>query len=278
MTESVTGTWTALTASLRALQLAARVGVVAGTAVLVVALATLAPPELQDEGYHDFAPTALFGVAKFGIVASNGAFLVVGLWGLWRIGFRRLAPWPFGSPGEHWPYLVFFLGVALVALGSGYYHAGPTTETLLWDRLAMTVVFMALLAAFIGDRIHLGVAVAVALPLLLGLGVLSMAAWRVTDDLRLYRIVQALPVLLTPMICLLFPGRVTRVKYFAWMAFWFGLATFCDLFDRAIHGWIGFGGHAIKHLLAAIACATILTMLQDAARRSDATPAPGPSP
>ena len=274
MTESFTGTWTALVASLRALPVGARVWIVVGTAALIVALATLAPPVLQDEGYHDFAPTALFGVAKLGNVASNGAFLIVGIWGLWRLGFRRLAPWPFAGPGEHWPYLVFFLGVALVALGSGYYHAGPSTETLLWDRLAMTVVFMALLAAFIADRIHLGVGVGVALPLLLALGALSMATWRVTGDLRLYHIVQVLPILLAPMICLLFPGRVTRVKYLAWMVFWFALATFCDLFDKTIHGWIGFGGHAIKHLLAAIACAAILAMLQDAGRRSNAASNP----
>ncbi|MEE9209520.1 MAG: hypothetical protein V3U23_03630 [Kiloniellales bacterium] len=272
MTESFTGTWTALVASLRALPVAARVWIVVGTAALVVALAMLAPPELQDEGYHDFAPTALFGWRDFGIVASNGAFLLVGVWGLWRICFRRRAPWPFGGPGEDWPYLVFFLGVVLIALGSGYYHAGPTTATLLWDRLAMTVVFMALLAAFIADRIHLGAGVAVALPLLLALGVLSMAAWQVTDDLRLYRIVQALPILLIWIICLLFPGRVTRVKYAAWMAFWFGLATFCDLFDDTVYGWIGFGGHAIKHVLAAIACVTILAMIQDAGRRLNARP------
>ncbi len=274
MTETFTHTWTALVASLRALPFAARVWIVAGTAALVVALAILAPPELQDEAYHAFAPTALFGRTDFGVVASNGAFLVVGLWGLWRVGGRRLAPWPFGSPGEHWPYLTFFFGVALIALGSGYYHAGPTTETLLWDRLAMTVAFMALLAAFIGDRIHLGVAVAVALPVLLVLGALSMAAWHFTEDLRLYRIVQALPILLIWMICLLFPGRVTRVKYAAWMAFWFGLATFCDLFDKTVYGWIGFGGHAIKHVLAAIACATILAMLEDAGRRLNAAPNP----
>ncbi len=131
----------------------------------------------------------------------------------------------------------------------------------------MTVVFMALLAAFIGDRVHLGVGVAVALPLLLVLGALSMVAWQVTGDLRLYHIVQALPVLLVLMICLLFPGRVTRVKYAAWMAFWFALATFCDLFDKVVYGWIDFGGHAIKHVLAAIACVAILAMLQDAGRR-----------
>ncbi len=271
MTETLTHAWTALIASLRALPLAARVGILAGTVALVVALAILAPPVLQKESYHDFAPTALFGVADFGIVASNGAFMIVGLWGLWRLGGRRLAPWPFGSQGEHWPYLVFFLGVALIALGSGYYHAGPTTESLLWDRLAMTVVFSALLAAFIADRIHLGAGRTVALPLLLGLGALSMVFWRVTGDLRLYHLVQALPILLVPMICLLFPGRVTRAKYASWMAFWFALATFCDLFDKLVYGWIGFGGHAIKHVLAAIACFAILAMLEDAGRRGAAS-------
>ena len=67
---------------------------------------------------------------------------------------------------------------------------------------------------------------------------------------------------------------MTRVKYAAWMGFWFGLATFCDLFDKTVYGWIGFGGHAIKHLLAAIACATILAMLEDAGRRTETTPNP----
>ncbi len=272
MIESFAHTWNALVAALRALPVAARVWGVVGTVALIVALAILAPPEFQNEAYHDFAPTALFGVAKFGNVASNGAFLVVGLWGLWRLRFRRLAPWPFASPGEDWPYLTFFLGVVLIALGSATYHAGPTSASLLWDRLAMTVVFMGLLAAFIADRIHLGAGVAVILPLLLVLGALSMAAWHFTGDLRLYRVVQALPILLIWVICLLFPGRVTRVKYAAWMAFWFGLATFGDFFDKAIHGWIGFGGHAIKHLLAAIACVTILAMLEDAARRTNAAP------
>ncbi len=274
MTESVTGTWAALLASLRALPFAARVWILVGTAALIVALALFAPPVHQDEAYHDFAPTALFGVARFGIVASNGAFLIVGLWGLCRVAGRRISPWPFRAPGEHWPFLTFFFGVALVAFGSGAYHAGPTTETLLWDRLAMTVAFMALLAAFIGDRIHLGVGIAVALPLLLILGALSMVAWRVTGDLRLYHLLQALPILLILMICLLFPDGLTRVKYAAWMAFWFGLATFCDLFDDLVYGWIGFGGHAIKHVLAAVACFMILAMLQDAARRLNEAPSP----
>ena len=138
----------------------------------------------------------------------------------------------------------------------------------------MTVAVMKVLAALISDRIHQGVGIAVALPVLLVLGALSMVVWRVTGDLRLYFIVQALPMLLIWMICLLFPGRVTRVKYVAWMAFWFGLATFCDLFDKTVYGWIDFGGHGIKHVLAAIACVTILAMIEDAGRRLNEAPSP----
>ncbi len=82
-----------------------------------------------------------------------------------------------------------------------------------------------------------------------------------------------MPVLLVWMTCLLFAGRVTRFKYAAWMTFWFALATFCDLFDGAIHTATSLSGHSIKHILAAAACTTILAMLQDAARR-DTAPTP----
>ena len=42
--------------------------------------------------------------------------------------------------------VIYFSGVALVALGSAYYHEDPENETLFWDRLPMTIAFMALFA------------------------------------------------------------------------------------------------------------------------------------
>ena len=39
-------------------------------------------------------------------------------------------------------WFVFFLGVALVFLGSGYYHYAPNDDSLVWDRLPMTVAFI----------------------------------------------------------------------------------------------------------------------------------------
>jgi hypothetical protein len=52
---------------------------------LVVAVAdALAPRVPQPAWYHDFADRrAWLGIANFGDVASNAAFLVAGIWGLW---------------------------------------------------------------------------------------------------------------------------------------------------------------------------------------------------
>ena len=262
-------TWAELQEMVRALPVAARVWILVGTALFGMAIVVMAPVEVQPESYHAFAPSGVFGIKHFGIVASNLAFLIVGLWGLWFITRGGPAQTLFTNPGERWPYVAFFVGTTLVAFGSGYYHTDPTTPTLLWDRLAMTVIFMSALAVFITDRIHVGVGVAVMLPALLCLGALSMAYWHVTEDLRLYRLVQVFPFVLTLVMCLLFRGRLTKFKYVVWMGLWFGLATAFEQLDKEIYALIRVSGHTIKHPAAAVACAIIIAMLRDAAARKD---------
>jgi len=75
---------------------------------------------------------------NFWNVFFNLPFLFVALWGLRTRGdvANRL----------------FLLGVAAVTVGSAYYHAWPSDATLSWDRLPLTVAFMALFATLIGDR------------------------------------------------------------------------------------------------------------------------------
>ncbi len=190
----------------------ARVWIVVGWAALGFLIGIFVPVVMQDEAYHDFAPSALFGTEHFGIVASNIGFLIVGVWGLWQVGGKKYARSLFAAPGARWPYLIFFSGLVAVSFGSAYYHADPTTNTLLWDRLAMTIVFMALFAAVIADRINPRLGVTVMLPALMVLGAASMVYWRLTGDLRLYFVVQLLPMALILLICLFFPGHSTRLK------------------------------------------------------------------
>ena len=110
--------------------------------VLTLLGAGLLPAMPQPLAYHAFADhRQMFGVGNFLDVASNIAFALVGIVGLVvTLGQRG----NFESGIERWPYAIFFVGVLFTAAGSAYYHLAPDNETLFWDRLPMTVAFMAL--------------------------------------------------------------------------------------------------------------------------------------
>ena len=143
-----------------------------------VAAAFLLPAMPQPLEYHDFADDRhMAGVASFLDVISNGAFLLAGIAGMIVTLYPRTT---FEYARERLPYLVFFLGVALTGLGSGYYHRAPDNESLFWDRLPMTIAFMSLISAQIGDRIGIRAGPALLLPLLL-VGMGSVVYWILTE-------------------------------------------------------------------------------------------------
>ena len=137
-------------------------------------------PIAQDQNYHQFADQrAIFGIPNFWNVVSNVPFLVVGAVGLRR--FHRDAA-----------TAVFFLGVFLTGSGSSYYHWAPQDSTLFWDRLPMTLIFAALFALAIGERVSKAAGAVLLWPTL-AVGVSSVLLWLWTDDLRLYFWRQFLP-------------------------------------------------------------------------------------
>ena len=101
----------------------------------------LQAPIPQDPAYHEFADQRpLLGIPHCLDVISNLPFLLVGLWGS-RLLFR-LAATPgqqaFLRPADALAYQVLFLSVALVGLGSAWYHLDPGNGRLVWDRLPMS--------------------------------------------------------------------------------------------------------------------------------------------
>ena len=252
-----------------------RLGILIATAVVALDAASFVDPVAQPASYHEFAATGpVGGIAHFGNVVSNIGFLVFGALGLWFVsGARGRAR--FGASREGWAYAVFFAGAALTAVGSGYYHFAPDNWGLLWDRLPMTVAFMALFAAFIADRIDGPVGIGVMLPLLVAVGVGSAVYWYVSEtlghgDLRIYGLVQFYPALAIPLICVFFAGRRTDGKSVAWLIFWYALAKLCEYFDVAIHVLSdgALSGHTIKHLVAAMAVLVVIQMLRNTAKRA----------
>jgi hypothetical protein len=212
----------------------------------------LLEPIPQDPAYHRFADQReMFGLPNFWNVASNLPFLVIGALGLF-LG-RRLASVQLAAH-----YRVYCAGVALVAFGSGWYHLAPSNAALVWDRLPMTIAFMALFAAILADRISWLLGRALLWPLVTA-GIASIAWWARTEaagqgDLRAYALVQFLPMLLVPLILLLWREGSLSAKWL-WLGFGaYALAKLAEHFDGAILDATGFvGGHCLKHLLAALA-------------------------
>lgn len=232
----------------------------------VLVLAFLLPRIVQPEAYHAFADQrTLLGVPNFWNVVSNAAFFPVGLGGLWAL-VRNPKP-RFGAAFERWAYFAIFGGALLVGLGSGYYHLHPDNRTLFWDRLPMTLVFMALLSAAVAERIHAKSGALLLLPFLL-LGILSAEVWRRGEltgvgDLRFYLLVQFYPMLAIPLMMALFPARYTRTRDMAWLVLWYAVAKALEQWDGAVFRATSgvMSGHALKHVAAAVAVAMLATMV-----------------
>lgn len=241
----------------------ARSAVLIALPILAVAGVAFLEPLPQDLAYHRFADTRrLFGIDNALNVVSNLPFLLVGIAGL-----RRLLAQPASTePSLRLCYAAFFTGVLLTAAGSAWYHLQPTTNSLVWDRLPMTVALMALTAVVFGEFVSRHAGRYLLAPLLLA-GLASAGWWALTEargagDLRAYVLVQFLPLLLIPCVLLMYPGD-RRLKLALWgMLSLYLLAKIAEHFDTAIYdaGHV-LSGHTLKHLLAAAATWLLVPVL-----------------
>jgi hypothetical protein len=78
----------------------------------------------------------------------------------------------------------------MVSVGSGYYHWHPSNDSLVWDRLPITVGFIGLFMAIVNESMHPKLGTILLLPgLMLGAG--SVIYWYSYNDLRFYAWVQS---------------------------------------------------------------------------------------
>ena len=222
-----------------------------------LALMLFRPPFGQNPQYHNFADRrAFFGIPNFLDVASNLPFFIVGIVGLAICLRHRL-----GKMRNAW--IVLFAGITLVSVGSAFYHLHPNNETLVWDRLPMTIGFMGLFVAVSGEYISPRLGVLLLGPALL-LGFASVVYWHWSDDLRLYVWVQLVSLLMIPVVMVLYRTGYSHQWMLLMALGWYALAKISEVFDVEIFGLSGglVSGHTIKHLLSALGCLTIVWMLQ----------------
>jgi hypothetical protein len=213
-------------------------------------------PIPQDHAYHNFADSrTLLHIPNCCNVLSNLPFLFIGLTGMVAVSRKKLQ----GIFQELKPaYLLFFAGIFLTGFGSGYYHLNPTNNTLVWDRLPMTIAFMAFFSIIIGEFISLEIGRKLLLPLLL-IGAASVLYWHFTElsghgDLRFYALVQFLPIILIPLIILLFKAK-TDTNLYTWLVVLaYLIAKILETYDVQIFELTNLiSGHTLKHLVASLA-------------------------
>ena len=208
-----------------------------GPALLICA-SFFVPAIRQNSEYHQFADQrTIFGIANFWNVVSNAAFLIAA-----AVGASTLRNAPHRAAS-----VILTLGTVGVAFGSAYYHFAPDSSTLFWDRLPMTIVFMAIFAITLEERIdpELG---RWSLGPLVAIGVASVVFWRASGDLRFYGAVQFYPMLAIPLLLIFRPG--SRVAL-AGLVVFYAAAKLLEIFDSHLGAWVATGGHPWKHLAGA---------------------------
>lgn len=224
------------------------------------------PKIAQWSSYHHFADSRqIGGISNFWNVVSNSLFLLVSF-----LGFRALNnQWQNHrlNRKEALVFLLLFSGIFLIGLGSSYYHWSPDNDSLVWDRLPITIVFMSLLSLTIMERVNFKLGFRLLIPLVL-FGIFSVLYWHQTEaagqgDLRLYGLTQFYSMLLIVFILIFYPKPYPPLKAYLGMLLFYLLAKLCEYFDAGIYQFNGLlSGHTLKHIFAAISTYFIVIIVK----------------
>lgn len=214
------------------------------------------PVMTQIQSYHLFIDSRnIFGIPNTFDVVSNIFFALTGF-----LGAKEVVKQEDLITKKSW--LWFFISIFLIAPGSAYYHWSPDDATLVWDRLPMSMGFMALYIALLTE--HSQKSFEKYLPLALIIGIASVVVWAITGDLRFYFWVQFSSFITIPLILILFSSHYTLKKYYVLTLVFYGLAKWAEAKDREIFAATSeiMSGHTLKHLLAAFALLSLWWMVR----------------
>lgn len=213
-------------------------------------------PIEQDTAFHLFADKRYWlKIVNFSDVISNLPFLIVGLAGI------KLCLNNNSEICISW--LVFFSGLILVAAGSSYYHLQPNNQTLVWDRLPMTISFMSLFVALVAENVSPKIEKKL-LPAAILLGLSSVLYWQYSGDLRFYGFIQAGTLIAIPVVLFFYKSNHSHRHYLMYGLLFYLLAKVFEMTDKFVFSLTNqlISGHTIKHLFAAVATYCVYLMLK----------------
>ncbi len=228
--------------------------------IILLLLAIFLPSIAQDQNYHNFADQrTLFGVKNALDTLSNLAFIIVGLFGLFNFYNNQYIKI---SNSFSVLLTLFFISIILTGVASFYYHLNPNDFTLVFDRLALTLVFTFILAMLATVKISERSGFHTLAELII-LAPLSVLIWNYNGNLTPYVVLQFGGIILI-ILTLLFSKTQKQSPCFTSLIILYGFAKVAEFYDGQIFNLSQnlISGHTLKHLIAALAVLIFISPLK----------------
>ena len=228
--------------------------------IILILLAIFLPSIEQNQNYHNFADQrTLFGVRNAFDTLSNLAFIIVGILGLVNFYNNRYI-----KISNSFSVLLnlFFIAIILTGLGSSYYHLSPNDFTLVFDRLAMSLVFAVVLAMLTNIRISERSGFHTLAELII-LAPLTVLIWNYNGNLTPYAVLQFGGIILV-VLTLILTKASKPSPCFTSLIILYGVAKLAEFYDEKIFilSQNLISGHTLKHLIAALAVIIFVSPLK----------------
>jgi hypothetical protein len=157
---------------------------------------------------------------------------------------------------------LFFVSIILTGLGSFYYHLNPNGFTLVFDRLALSLVFAVVLAMLAAIRISERLGFHTLAEMII-LAPLSVLLWNYNENLTPYAVLQFGGIVIIVLTLLLTKAQ-KQSPCFASLIILYGFAKVAEFYDAQIFSLTQnlISGHSLKHIIAALAIVLFIVPLK----------------
>ncbi len=218
-------------------------------------------PEMDSNTYFNFADHRnILGIPNALNVLTNIFFFISGFIGI-KLSFKnrnRINKFQFTN------YLLFSLAILFTSFGSSYFHLSPNSETLIWDRLPMSVAFSSLISMIIADRLS-SKSGAWVLAILIPYGLFTVLGYG-------YHFISIRPYIFLQFGSILFVGliiaflkeeKISNSALWACLGF-YTIAKIFEFLDSFVFDLTSIiSGHSLKHFFAFLAVHKIIMTLRE---------------
>jgi hypothetical protein len=232
-------------------------------ACLGLLAAIFGPSVAQPEHYHGFADQRiLLGLPLAMDVLSNLPFAIAAIWGLLALYRSPSATQSFSTQAQPALAALFFGGLLVTAVCSGYYHLLPDNATLAIDRLGMVIAFAGLLGVAVADKVSSRAGIAIA-ALVLAAGPLTVGVWADSGNLLPWVLLQGGGMLLIALLAVRRPLKDSWGLQLLPVVIFYAAAKLLELGDHQVFEWTGgmISGHSLKHIVAAFAAWPVIAAI-----------------